>query len=193
MTKRRVRVPAAVEASVLVRSARRCALCFGVSGDLTEKHGQIAHLDGDPGNCNEDNLAFLCQAHHSVLDSSTRQHKNYTVEEVKRYRAALHTAIAKGEHQNIPTGGGGRGGSATVTGIGTAIGGPGGAGGPGGKGGDGGDAALVGTGSAMGGEGGEAGQAHRGGRGGRSPAELLGLPNILLPDGNPPVGSGTGR
>jgi hypothetical protein len=51
MTKRRVRVPAAVEASVLVKSARRCALCFGVSGDLTEKHGQIAHLDGDPGNC----------------------------------------------------------------------------------------------------------------------------------------------
>jgi hypothetical protein len=49
-----------------------------------------------------------------------------------------------------------------------------------------------GTGTAMGGEGGEAGQAHRGGRGDRSPAELLGLPNILLPDGTCPWDRGPG-
>lgn len=183
MKKKRVRVPPDVEASILAKYARRCALCFGVNADLGEKHGQIAHLDHDPANACEDNLAFLCQAHHSDFDSSTSQHKNYTPAEVMLYRDKLHAAIVQGEHQNSSCYRGGRGGNATVTGLGTAMGGMGGGGGPGGAGGAGGDAALVGRGFAMGGEGGEAGQGERGGRGGRSPAEVMGLPNILLPDG----------
>jgi hypothetical protein len=82
--------------------------------------------------------------------------------------------------------GGGKGGNATVRGQNSvAVGGAGGRGGPYGKGGDGGDAHVEGDNVfAMGGEGGEAGQLDRGGRGGRSPFEILGAPNLYLPDGS---------
>ena len=94
----RKRTPPEVELSVLEQSRRRCALCFHLNGDLKEKHGQIAHLDDDRANYSEDNLAFLCMEHHSLYDSKTSQHKNYTIQEVKRARAALHEAISLGQH-----------------------------------------------------------------------------------------------
>jgi hypothetical protein len=85
-----------------------------------------------------------------------------------------------------PDGRGGKGGDATVVGHGVAKGGRGGKGGPAGagRGGDGGSAEVKGDGFALGGEGGEAGQPDRPGRGGRSPLEVLGAPNIKLPDGS---------
>jgi len=94
----RKRIPTDVETAVLTKSARRCTLCFLLSRDLKEKHGQIAHLDQDPSNCAEDNLAFMCLEHHSLYDSRTSQHKNYTISEVKAARADLHRAIALGKH-----------------------------------------------------------------------------------------------
>ena len=100
---KRSRTPPTTETAVLIRCARRCALCFGLSHDLTEKHGQIVHLDQDPSNYGEDNLAFLCVTHHSLFDSRTSQHKNYTIQEVKTMRAALHDAISRREHAAEPS------------------------------------------------------------------------------------------
>ena len=87
---------------IFVRSSRRCALCFQLSGDLGEKKGQIAHLDQDPSNTAEDNLAFMCLEHHSLFDSRTSQHKNYTPHEVKAARRRLHDAIAQQVHVTAP-------------------------------------------------------------------------------------------
>ncbi len=87
-----------VETAVLAKSARRCALCFHLNGDLTEKLGQIAHLDGDRTNGTEDNLAWMCLPHHSLFDSKTSQHKNYTILEVKAARARLYDLVAQGKH-----------------------------------------------------------------------------------------------
>lgn len=87
--KARVAVPNDTESAVLIKCRRRCCLCFGIDQDDTEKEGQIAHLDGKPSNNREDNLVWLCQRHHSLMDSTTSQHKNYTVGEVKHYRAKL--------------------------------------------------------------------------------------------------------
>lgn len=99
MTKQtRKRTPGPTELSILDKSRRRCALCFQLVGDLSEKHGQIAHLDGDPANVAEDNLAWLCLEHHSKYDSTTSQHKNYTIAEVKSARTRLHKAIENDEH-----------------------------------------------------------------------------------------------
>ena len=84
--------------AVLDRSRRRCTLCFHLDGDIREKHGQIAHLDQEPSNFAEDNLAFICLAHHSLYDSRTSQHKNYTVSEVKAARERLYTLIESGGH-----------------------------------------------------------------------------------------------
>ncbi|MBL0189426.1 MAG: hypothetical protein IPP97_27235 [Candidatus Obscuribacter sp.] len=95
---RRKNTPTAIETAVLANSARRCALCFHLNGDLSEKHGQISHLDQDPSNTDEDNLAFLCLPHHSVYDSKTSQHKNYTMAEVKSARHKLYALVKDGSY-----------------------------------------------------------------------------------------------
>jgi hypothetical protein len=94
----RKRTHADVEAALLAKSARRCPLCFHLNGDLTEKHGQIAHLDGDRANAAEDNLSYMCLDHHSLFDSKTKQHKNYTIREVKSARAQLYKLVAEDKH-----------------------------------------------------------------------------------------------
>ena len=83
-------------------SRRRCALCYKLKGDLTEKKGQIAHLDQNPANYAEGNLAWLCLEHHSEYDSRTSQHKNYTMPEVKKARDDLHAAIRALQHLAAP-------------------------------------------------------------------------------------------
>jgi hypothetical protein len=61
--------------------------------DLGQKKGQIAHLDHNPENNGQENLVFLCLDHHSEYDSTTSQHKNYTIHEVKAARQRLYQAI----------------------------------------------------------------------------------------------------
>jgi hypothetical protein len=86
-------IPIRIEKAVLAKSRRRCTLCFGLDGDLTEKRGQIAHLDGNRNNNAESNLAWMCLDHHSLFDSKTKQHKNYTIPEVKGYRRTLYKEL----------------------------------------------------------------------------------------------------
>src|SRR5260370_12436456 len=86
-------IPIRIEKAVLAKSRRRCTLCFGLDGDLTEKRGQIAHLDGNRNNNAESNLAWMCLDHHRLFDSKTKQHKNYTIPEVKEYRRKLYKAL----------------------------------------------------------------------------------------------------
>jgi hypothetical protein len=73
-------------------------VCFHLDGDLKQKSGQIAHLDGDWTNEAEDNLAWMCMPHHSEYDSTTSQHKNYTIAEIKEMRRRLYEAIATRQH-----------------------------------------------------------------------------------------------
>jgi hypothetical protein len=88
------------EVEVFDKSRRRCALCFWLSEDLAEKHEQVAHLDDDPSNYAESNLAFLCLNHHSQYNSKTSQHKNYTLDEVRSARSRLYEAI-RGQEPTI--------------------------------------------------------------------------------------------
>jgi AAA domain len=67
---------------------------------LEEKIGQIAHLDGDRTNAKSENLAWICLAHHSLFDSKTSQHKNYSLAEVKTARTKLYAAIRRRFHQD---------------------------------------------------------------------------------------------
>ncbi len=82
-------VSAHVQAEVLLKSRRRCCICYGLNRDTAIKQGQIAHLDHDSSNNSEDNLAFLCFDHHDQYDSKTRQSKNLTQLEVSRFRDEL--------------------------------------------------------------------------------------------------------
>ncbi len=94
----RKKINPAIETAVLAKSVRRCTLCYQVDGDLLEKLGQIAHLDRNPANGEEDNLAWMCLDHHSLYDSSTKQHKNYTIREVKAARVRLYSLTSSGDH-----------------------------------------------------------------------------------------------
>jgi hypothetical protein len=101
---KRAPIPADIETAVLTKSRRRCPLCVALPNDVTVKEGQIAHLDQNPANYAEDNLAFMCLAHHSVYDTTTRQHKNFTIHEVKQYRNQLYAFFAQGSTtQPAPT------------------------------------------------------------------------------------------
>lgn len=97
-SKDRKQTPTEIETNVLIKSARRCTLCFHLSGDLDEKLGQLTHLDKDPSNSAEDNLAFMCLQHHTLFDSKASQHKNYTFQEVRTARNRLYEAISRKEH-----------------------------------------------------------------------------------------------
>jgi hypothetical protein len=95
MTKRK-KVPSENETEVLTRSRRRCCICYGLSRDNAVKQGQVAHLDQDPSNTSEENLAFLCLEHHDQYDSRTSQSKGLQISEVKAYRTELYKHFVEG-------------------------------------------------------------------------------------------------
>lgn len=90
---------------VLLKSRRRCCLCFGLKSDQGVKKGQIAHLDHDPANDRQDNLAFLCLKHHDQYDSTTSQSKSLRIGEVKAYREELYQFLASSKLQGSKTSG----------------------------------------------------------------------------------------
>ena len=83
-------IPEATQASVLLKSRRRCCLCFWLEGEDEVKKGQLAHLDGDNENAAEDNLAFLCLEHHDEYDSTRRLSKGLRQREVTKWRDELY-------------------------------------------------------------------------------------------------------
>src|SRR5438876_3467739 len=91
-------IPREIATAVVLACARRCALCFGLHGDLRQKNGQIAHIDQDSSNTNQDNLIFLCLDHHNDYDSVPRQTKGITADELREYRKRLLAAIASRRH-----------------------------------------------------------------------------------------------
>jgi hypothetical protein len=92
----RTHIPEHIQHRVLDRSRRRCALCVHFDNDWSQKEGQIAHLDRDPSNFAEDNLAFLCLPHHDDYDTKRRQTKNLTIPEAKTARDRLYAFIEGG-------------------------------------------------------------------------------------------------
>src|ERR1700731_2580805 len=92
----RTHIPEHILHRVLDRSRRRCALCVHFDNDRHQKEGQIAHLDRDPSNFAEDNLAFLCLPHHDNYDTKRRQTKNLTIHEAKTARDRLYEFIEAG-------------------------------------------------------------------------------------------------
>ncbi len=93
--KRRRPIPKAIETAVLLGSARRCCLCYGLNGDFHEKKGQIAHLDHNRSNHEDENLAFLCFDHHDAYDTRTSQSKGFTIDEMRFYRGTLYVDVKR--------------------------------------------------------------------------------------------------
>lgn len=81
--------PSKVETFVLMASRRRCALCFGLDGDTTEKEGQIAHIDRNRANNAHSNAAWLCTKHHARYDTRSRQTKGHSTDELRAHQKQL--------------------------------------------------------------------------------------------------------
>jgi hypothetical protein len=94
MPRTRRKVTRHSETALLVLSRRRCSLCFGLRGDLTEKMGQIAHVDRDPSNSDLVNLCYLCLPHHDDYDTQRSQSKSFTPAELRHYRDLLYVELA---------------------------------------------------------------------------------------------------
>jgi hypothetical protein len=92
----RTPIPEEIQHRIFDRSRRRCAFCTHFNSDWQQKEGQLAHLDRDPANCAEDNLAFLCLSHHDDYDTKRRQTKSLTVREAKTARDRLYAFIEAG-------------------------------------------------------------------------------------------------
>ena len=98
---KRKKIPRVTETTVLVKSRRRCCLCYCLEFDLDQKEGQIAHLDGNASNPAFDNLAFLCLRHHDQYDSRTSQSKGLMGDEVKYYRTLLYRNLSARERRKM--------------------------------------------------------------------------------------------
>ena len=111
-------VTAETEIRVLIRSRRRCALCYKLEGDLARKEGQIAHVDRDNENSAFSNLAFLCLPHHNAYDSRPSQAKAFKPGELTSYRDDLYEHIESGaclqDPPKLPSIGDGQGCSVEV-------------------------------------------------------------------------------
>ena len=75
---------------MLLKSRRRCCLCFWLKSQDEVQKGQLAHLDWDNENPAEDNLVFLCLEHHDEYDSTPRLSKGLRQREVKTWRDKLY-------------------------------------------------------------------------------------------------------
>jgi hypothetical protein len=75
-------------------------MCFHLHGDLSVKAGQLAHIDRDPSNDAEANLAFLCLRHHDEYDTKPRQSKRWQPAELAEIKRWFQQAIAEGRHLN---------------------------------------------------------------------------------------------
>lgn len=90
-----------VQSNIQVNSGGRCVICYGTKTftDPRYPNTQIAHIDKNNENNNEDNLALLCIPCHNLYDSTLRQGKNYTQETVKRWRNELYEDV---KNRNLP-------------------------------------------------------------------------------------------
>ncbi len=84
-------VPLKTQTNVLVKSRRRCCICYGLHRDHGIKQGQVAHIDRNSSNSEESNLAFLCLSHHDEYDSTTRQSKGLSPDEIRIYLDELYS------------------------------------------------------------------------------------------------------
>jgi len=103
MTKPKRRIQKKILEEVLVKSRRRCALCFQ-SGDTESKIGDIVHIHPiiSGGTNSLDNLVFLCSTHNYEFDRIYGQEPT-TVENIKVARNNLYNAIELEETVSHPS------------------------------------------------------------------------------------------
>jgi hypothetical protein len=93
--------PPEIQLEILSKSHRICALCFYLEGDLTWKHGQLAHIDRDHTNIAGENAAYLCLRHHDDYDAKRGQAKNFLPAELKEFQNQLYKVFEEKDWRSI--------------------------------------------------------------------------------------------
>lgn len=101
--KKRPAVPINTESELLIKSKRRCVLCFAFNDDCGVKDGQIAHVNRNREENEIDNLAYLCLEHHNKYDSTMRLTKSIKESELKAHRAELYAYLENNKAKNMPS------------------------------------------------------------------------------------------
>lgn len=90
LNKKRIPIPRDTEAEVLFKADHACCICnnsdFGV---------QVAHIDKNRNNNQENNLIVLCPNDHAKVDSVSPISKSYTQLELKRYKKNWEETVQK--------------------------------------------------------------------------------------------------
>lgn len=99
MPKNRTTVDKSVMQDVLLKSRRRCCLCYAAGIDRPVD-GQIAHITADRSDSSEDNLVFLCLDHHRQFDSSGKRAES--ADDLKHKREKLYAdKTGESEHRTM--------------------------------------------------------------------------------------------
>lgn len=86
---------------VLLKSRRRCCLCYFWDMDDTVKEGQIVHISRDPSDAGSENLVYLCLRHADMFDSASSQTKSITQEEIKSARDGLYRRFSEAANKVV--------------------------------------------------------------------------------------------
>lgn len=97
----RQQTPRSTQITVLTKCRRLCAFCFHFNKNVEFKKGQIVHIDRNPKNNAEANLAYLCQPHHDEYDAIPSQTKRFQPGELKKAKKELEAWILK-YYKQIP-------------------------------------------------------------------------------------------
>jgi hypothetical protein len=90
----RTTIPKEILQAILVKSRRRCCLCFFYENKYDRVPGQVAHIDRNSRNSVEANLAYLCLPCHGEYDSTLKQTKNWQPDELKEAKECLEIFIS---------------------------------------------------------------------------------------------------
>lgn len=93
MAAKRKQIASKTKESLLLKSKRRCALCFLENRDARSKEGAIAHINRNPSSVEEDNLIFVCLDHHAEMDAG----QGWREDELKVARDELYKHLAAEE------------------------------------------------------------------------------------------------
>jgi hypothetical protein len=100
-------LPEAGERAVLVKSRRRCCVCYVLDRKDNVCDGKIVQLDYDLQNTREDNLVWLCLRHYEeyrgAVEAPAPKSQSLSEGEIKAYRQSLYDHIEELDRTNRNT------------------------------------------------------------------------------------------
>jgi len=92
---KRTKIPIDIATEVLFSNDHTCCIC-----QTPGKHVQLHHINGDPKDHSSANLAVLCLDHHSRISGDEGFGRQFTADEVRRYKVSWEALVRTTRPQN---------------------------------------------------------------------------------------------